>query len=52
MNLKKPIFFTYDLERKRGVDLIAVIHVDDRSTEVLEVTLTQNGEPVSPYSYL
>ena len=47
MNLKKPIFFTYDLERKRGVDLIAVIHVDDRSTEVLEVALTQDGEPVS-----
>ncbi len=47
MNIKKPIFFTYDLERKRGVDLIAIIHVDDRSTEVLEVALTQNGEPVS-----
>nr|WP_316612637.1 DUF6273 domain-containing protein [uncultured Ruminococcus sp.] len=47
MITKKPIFFAYDLQRKRGVDMIAVIHVDDRNTEVLEVAVTQDGEPVN-----
>ena len=47
MITKKPMFFAYDLQRKRGVDMIAVIHVDDRNTEVLEVAVTQDGEPVN-----
>ena len=32
MSIKKPITYTYDLEKKTAVDLLAVIHVDDRNT--------------------
>ena len=47
MSIKKPIFYSYDLCKKTAVDLLAIIHVDDRNTEVLEVAVTQGGEAVS-----
>lgn len=47
MSIKKPIFYSYDLCKKTEVDLLAIIHVDDRNTEVLEVAVTQGGEAVS-----
>lgn len=46
MSLKKPIVYEYDLERGHSVDLIAIIHVDDRNTEVIELLLRQGGEHI------
>ena len=47
MSIKQPICYSYDLQTKQGVDLLAVIHIDDCNTEFLEIELTQGGEAVS-----
>ena len=46
MSFKKPIFYEYKLEKMSGVDLLGVMHIDDRNNDSIELKVTQGGEPI------
>ena len=53
MNVK-PKFVYYDIRRKQSVFLIMYTHENDVDTQVLEVSMLDNGEPIelsSDYTY-
>lgn len=53
MNVK-PKFVYYDIRRKQSVSLIMYTHENDVDTQVLEVSMLDNGEPIeldADYTY-
>ena len=54
MNVK-PKFVYYDIRRKQSVCLVMYTHENDVDTQVLEVSMLDNGEPIeldTDYTYL
>lgn len=44
--MKKPIFYTFDLNEKTRPPLLAIVHTDDENNDVLQIHVTQNGAAV------
>ena len=51
MAIKKPIPITFNLDSRQSVQSVcAVIHIDDKNTETLDLSLMQGGEHIAVFS--